>query len=156
MSLETHDAPLRLLVAFQQAFPDQSPAWVVRAPGRELWLAAARAERERITIFSPEMESRVAFTLQSAKMRRTHQQRPLPLWARYPAGVTLTLAQDGVEVISANLALLSGEPPGPRYEYGLGMAIAALWHEINALPFTVDTLIEVVDRTRRDYVDAPR
>lgn len=153
MPLETHDAPLRLLAAFQQAFPDQSPAWVVRAPGRELWLAAARAERDLITIFSPEMESRTAFTLQSAKTRRTHQQRPLPVWARYPAGVTLMLAQDGMDVSGVNMALLSGEPVGPRHDYALGMAVAVLWYEINALPFTVDTLIEIVDRARRDYVD---
>jgi galactokinase len=153
MSLQSNDAPLRLLVAFQQAFPDQSPAWVVRAPGRELWLAAARSDRDLITIFSPEMESRAAFTLQSAKARRTHQQRPLPVWARYPAGVTLMLAQDGLEVGGVNMALLSGEPPGPRHDYALGMAVAALWHEINAADFTVDTLIEIVDRARRDYVD---
>lgn len=149
----TTDPPLRLLVAFQQAYPEQPLTWIIRAPGRDMWIAAVRANSERFTIYSPDMEGRATFTLQSAKSKRSHLQRPLPQWARYPAGVTLLLAQDGIDVMGLNMVVMGGETSGPRYDYALGMAFAALWHEIYDLPFTTDDLIEIVDRTRRDYVE---
>lgn len=148
------DPPLRLLVAFQQAYPDQPMTWIFRAPGRDMWLAATQASSDLFTIVAADMEGRATFTLQSAKTKRTHQQRPLPLWARYPAGITLQLAQDGLDVMGLNMVVLGGETPGPRYDYAMGIVFAALWHEIYGRPFTTDTLIEIVDRTRREYVDA--
>src|SRR3990172_3911763 len=32
--------PLRLLAAFQDTYPDQTPKRIVQAPGRDMWLAA--------------------------------------------------------------------------------------------------------------------
>lgn len=145
--------PLRLLVAFQQAFPDCLPDWVIRAPGRDMWIAAVPARDSEFTLVAADLDGRVTFNLQSAKTRRTVTQRPLPRWARYPAGVTLLLAQAGVDVIGLKMVVMGDEPPGVRYDYALGIAFAALWHDLHQLPYTVDDLIDVVDRTRRDYVD---
>jgi galactokinase len=152
-TFQTQDPPLRLLAAFQDAFPDQVMNWVFRAPGREMWLAAARADHEEFTIVAPDMEAvKTVFSLQSAKVKRTVFQRPLPPWARYPAGVTLLLAQNGLDLIGLNMVVIGDEPPGPRYYYALGMTFAALWHDLLELPYTMDDLIVLVDRTRREYL----
>ncbi|NWG18222.1 MAG: hypothetical protein HXY41_16485 [Chloroflexi bacterium] len=153
-SFTSGDPPVRLLVAFQQAYPEQTPERLVRAPGRDVWVAAARAASEHFTVTSPDHEARATFSLRSARLRRTVTQRPLPRWARYPAGVILTLGSGGLDIPGLNTVVLSGEPPGPAYEFGLGMAFAALGYEIHAQPYTSDMLIDVVDRARREYVEA--
>ncbi len=148
------DPPVHLLAAFQQAFPEQSPTWLIRAPGRDVWIAAAPAASSQFTVAAPAHESRTSFNLRSAKLRRTVTQRPLPRWALYPAGVILILCHDGLDMDGLNILVLSEEPPGPGYDYGLGMAFAALWYEILAQPYTLDLLRDVVDRARREYVEA--
>ena len=141
-----------LLAAFTEAFPDHVMQFLIRAPGREMWIAASYSDDEAVTVVAPE-EGRATFNLQSAKVKQTITRRPLPRWARYPAGVTLLLAQNGLDLIGLNLVVMGNEPPGPRFDYGSGMAFAALWHDLYQLDYTVDTLIDVVDRTRREYIE---
>lgn len=150
---EPTDPPVRLLAAFQQAFPDDPMTWLLKAPGRDVWIAATRSEDDQFTVVEPESETRATFNLQSAKLKLTATRRPLPRWARYPAGVTLLLAQDGLDVVGLKMVFVGDEPTGPRYDHALGMAFAALWHDLYELPYTVDTLIEIADRTRREYVE---
>jgi galactokinase len=153
-AFQTTDPPLRLLAAFQHAYPDQPMEWVMRAPGREMWIAAARADAEEFTLVMADTDAaKVTFNLQSAKGKKTVLQRPLPRWARYPAGVTLILAQEGLDVIGLKMVVIGDEPPGPRYDYGLGITFAALWQELHGLPYTIDDLIVIVDRARRDYIE---
>jgi len=147
------DPPVRLLAAFQETFPSQELVWLVRAPGRDTWIAAARSDNETFTVASPDLDARVTFSLQSARVRRTVLQRPLPRWARYPAGVTLTVDNEGLDVIGLNMVVMASEPPGPQYDYSIGIAFAALWHEIYNRPYTMDRLIDIVDRARREYVE---
>ncbi len=146
--------PVMLLAAFSDAFPDLAVQWIIRAPGREMWIAAARAEDESFTLAAPELEVRTTFNLQSAKQKLTVLRRPLPRWAHYPAGVTLLLSRDGLDVIGLQMVIMGEEPPGPRFDYGVGLAFAALWHELYEMPYTIDSLIDLVDRARREYVDA--
>ncbi|HEX2905920.1 MAG TPA: hypothetical protein VHO69_03620 [Phototrophicaceae bacterium] len=146
--------PVHLLAAFQHAYPEQTPEWVIRAPGRNVWIAAAPVSAEQFTISAPAHESRTCFSLRSAKTGRTVNQRPLVRWARYPAAVLLALYENLMDVIGLNIVVLSEEPTGPGYDYGLGIAFAALWHEVHAQPYTTDSLVEIVDRARRNYVEA--
>lgn len=146
------DPPVRLLAAFQQAFPDQAIDWMVRAPGRDTWIAAARTDDNELTVAAPDLEAKTTFSLQSARTRKTVMQRPLPKWARYPAGVTLALDNAGLDMIGLNLVVIADEPPGPQFDYSLGIAFAALWYGIHQREYTIDRLIEVVDRARREYV----
>jgi galactokinase len=147
------DPPVRLLAAFQEHFPEHELVWLVRAPGRDTWIAAGRSENETFTVVSPDLDMRATFSLQSARVRRTVLQRPLPRWARYPAGVTLTVDNEGLDVVGLNMVVMGTEPPGPQYDYSVGIAFAALWHEVQEHPYTIDRLIEIVDRARRDYVE---
>jgi galactokinase len=152
-SLQPGNPPVMLLAAFNESFPDQNIQWLTRAPGREMWAAASYSSNEEFTVVAPELEGKATFSLQSAKSKLTVTRRPLPRWARYPAGVTLLLAQNGLDVSGLNMVVMGNEPSGPRFDYGLGIAFAALWHDLYRLPYTVDTLIEVVERVRREYVE---
>jgi galactokinase len=147
------DPPVRLLAAFHEAFPDTAIDWMVRAPGRDTWIAAGRTNDAELTVAAPDMDAKVTFSLQSARVRRTVMQRPLPKWARYPAGVTLALDNAGLDMIGLNLVVIADEPPGPQFDYGVGMAFATLWHTIHERDYTIDRLIEIVDRARREYVE---
>lgn len=147
------DPPVRLLAAFQETFPEQELVWLVRAPGRDTWIAAAHSDNDTFTVAFPDMDARATFSLQSARVRKTVLQRPLPRWARYPAGVTLTVDNEGLDVTGLNMVVMAGEPPGPQFDYGVGIAFAALWHEVLDAPYTMDRLIEIVDRARREYVE---
>ncbi len=149
---DTVNPPVRLLAAFQQAFPDRSPEWIVRAPGRDVWAAACRARAEQFCAANADEDARAVFTLRSARLKRTAMQRPLPRWARCPASVLVALHETAAPVIGFYFMLVSEEPAGPSQDYGLGLVAAALWHEIHARPYTTDSLIEIVDRARRDYL----
>lgn len=151
--LNLGNPPVMLLAAFTEAFPDHVMQFLARAPGREMWIAASYSGDESVTVVAPESEGRATFNLQSAKIKQTITRRPLPRWARYPAGVTLLLAQDGLDLVGLNLVVMGNEPSGPRFDYGSGMAFAALWHDLYQLDYTIDTLIDIVDRARREYVE---
>ncbi|RMF79544.1 MAG: hypothetical protein D6737_11080 [Chloroflexi bacterium] len=147
------EIPVRLLVAFYEAFPSQSPQWVVRAPGRDMWLAALPCNDNAYTIIAPDYEGRTSFNLRSARLKRTTLNRPLPHWARYAAGVILQFHEQGQTLNGLDLIMTGEEPEGPRFDYASGMAVAALWHSVHGLPYNAETLIEIVDRVRREYIE---
>ena len=147
------DPPMRLLMAFQQHFPALSPDWILQAPGRDMWIAAAFIDQPSFTIGSADLDARTTFNYRSAKTRTTVFNRPLPGWARYPAGVLLALRDEGMETTGLQAMLAGSEPPGPRYEHALGIAVAALWHEVHQQPTTPDELVDLVERVRREYVE---
>jgi hypothetical protein len=145
--------PVRLLSAFYAAFPDSDLTWVVNPPGYAVWAAAALNGKVEYTLALPASEGKVTFSLQSARLGHSILKRPLPRWARYPAGALLLLDSTGVETQALNLLLLVDEIPGPRLDYALGIGAAALWHEVAGRAYTPAALIEIVDRVRRDYAD---
>jgi galactokinase len=148
--LRTNDPPLRLLMTFHQAFAGTQPHYVLQTPGREMWVAAS-IDRNDFTIHAPDLGARTTFSRQSAKHKRTVLNRPLPRWARYPAGVILQLGLDGLDVQGIN-AVVMGHETDVRYEYALGVTFAALLYNIYQQPMEHNTLIDVVERARRDYI----
>lgn len=154
MTDDTHDTPLRLLAAFYEAFPERTPDWTLQAPERDMWIAACLSTNDVLTVYASDYGVRVSFTWRTAKNKRTIINRPLPRWARYVSGALLALSDSGIQVPGMEAVILGDEPEGPRYELALGMAFAALAHQIHARPYTASTLLEMIDRVRRDYVDA--
>jgi hypothetical protein len=145
------DPPIRLLDAFQKHFPDESPTCILQAPGRELWIAAAQGESHCYMLAVPDLRvQRAIFTYQSAKHQRTIIGRPLPAWARSPAKVILALENDGFEIDHLVAVIAGEEARGPRYEYAVDMAVAALCHELKGRPYTQESIIHLVDQVRRD------
>jgi len=145
--------PLRLLVAFHEVFPALSPEWMAQVPGRDMWVAAVLHQRDEFTLIAPDLDGSTTFSLRSAKARRTVLNRPLPDWARYPAGVMMTLCQNGLDSTGMDTIIVGEEPAGPRYHYALGMAVAAILHELHAKPYTADSLIAIVEQVRREYIE---
>lgn len=149
------DPPMRLLLAFQQLYPAQAaPEWVIQAPGREMWAAAARHPGHEFTIGAPDLDARVTFSYRSARGGLSVLNRPLPRWARYAAGALLALRDSGVECGGLLAAVMGSEPPGPRYEHAVGIAVAALACSCQGRAYTAGELIELVERVRREYVEA--
>lgn len=159
-SSPAYNPPLRLIAAFDRLFPAQTPTWVVQTPGHDAWIAAAPADDTAFTYTlgctghdaPASTVGRAVLTWQSAYHKRTVYQRPLPYWARYPAGVIVDLCAAGMDTPNLHAVLLGEETSRPRYEYGLGMVVAALWHEMHGQPYSQDILREVVDRVRREYI----
>lgn len=148
---EVVNPPLRLLAAFAQHFPDREPSVILQAPGRDLWVAAVILGTQQYRIEALDLRARTVFSRQSAIRRETILRRPLPRWSRYASGVILAL--DDLIDMPGMVALICGdEAPGPRYEYGLGVLFAALWHEIAGEFARERDLIELVDRVQREYV----
>lgn len=142
--------PVRLLATFAAAFPDSTPTLILRAPGRDLWVAAGLNGSQRYAVRALELDSQVIFNRQSAKKCETVLRRPLPRWARYASGVVLTL--DDIDVPGVDALVCGDEPLGPRYEYAIGVLFAALWHTIAEIDVSTNQLIEIVDRVQRDYI----
>jgi galactokinase len=151
--LHNTNPPLRLLAAFQSNFSTATPQHILQSPGREMWIAASICDGETYTIVTPDLDGRVVFNWRTAKMKRTVTNRPLPSWARYPAGAIVILGAEGFEIPGLNAVIVGEEPLGPRYDYALGMAIATFWHAFHNHPYTTDSLVEIVDRVRRDYLE---
>lgn len=141
--------PLRLLAAFQQEF-NKTPEWLVQMDGREMWIAAEITGTNAYTVIVPDLAVRLRFDRSSAKKKRSLRNRPLPDWARYLTGSVAILARMGLEMPGATIVIAGDEPKGPRYNYSLGMAFAALWHEFNAQSYTNKTLLEIMDEIQKD------
>jgi len=145
--------PVRLLAAFQTAYPSLVPNQIVKAADREMWVAAVNAPLGHFTVHVADLDARTTFSYQSAKSKRTVTSRPLPSWARYVAGVILMSDDNQAEVSGLTAVIAGNEPPGPRYEYALGIAFATLWYELHSTPYTITNLMELMDRIRREYVE---
>ncbi len=150
----SHNPPLRLLAEFQTCYPGQAPDMMLKAPGREMWIAARITGDGAFTLVAPDLTARVTFDQRSARQKRTGQGRPLPKWSRYPVGVAVFMLGQQMDVPGFDAVLLGDEPQGPRYEHALGMALAALWYSYNGIAYDDTRLLEIVERARRDYVEA--
>jgi galactokinase len=146
--------PVRLLSLFTQVFPQQSPERVLKTPGREMWTASTSAPNDILTIYLTETQARTRFTVRSARYKKTARRRPLPSWARYIAGVAWALDEQNMDIPGMQVAIAGNEPQGPRYDYALGMAFAALVYHLNQKLCTDSALVELVERVRRDYIDS--
>lgn len=149
------DPPVHLLTGFQQVCPNQSPTWILQAPGREMWIAARPAEEiDGYTIYSVNYDATARFDWRSAKYFRSRIQRPLPAWSRYAAGVILALGPSPLDVPGLRAAIYyESVVSGPRHDHALGLVIAALWYKIHNTPVEQDVLLDLLDRVRRTYIE---
>lgn len=151
--LEKPNPPLRLLTAFQQMYPDMTPGWLIQAPGRDTWIAAVGADAH-YALASADQDSRTIFSRRSALFKRSVMQRPLPGWTRYASGVVIALCDAGFDVSGIRAVTLSEDRSfGPRHDHAVGMAVAALWHDICHQSYTPESILDLVERVRRTYVE---
>lgn len=141
--------PLRLYMSLQHAWGHSQADWLIQAPGRDMWLAAIATDGHSYKVFSGDIEAHTEFDHRSAKGRRTVLKRPLPTWARYPAGVIVTLGDGGMDVPAFHAVFVGDEPSGPRYDFSTGLLFATFAHELTDTPYTPASLMEVVEAVRR-------
>lgn len=147
------DPPIRLLLSFQQLYPQAAaPDWVVQAPDRDLWLAATRLPENELILAAPDLDARAAFSVRSARLRLTVLNRPLPRWARYAAGALVLLHDAGLSLEGIGAVVMGDEPAGPRYDYAIGLALGALAYRLYDHPCTAASLLDLLERVQRDYV----
>lgn len=144
--------PIRLLAAAQDAL-DTTPEIILAVPGREMWIAALVHQRHDWTLFVPDLDAQTRIDLRSAKRKQTTRNRPLPRWARHPAGVLVLLSATDLQLPGLRVVILGDEPPGPRYEYALGMAFATLFYQHNQVDFDTEHLLTLMEQVQRDYLD---
>lgn len=118
-------------------------------------MAVTNTTRE-VCLQAPDLHSKVRFSWRSACTRRTVLRRPLPRWARYAAGVVVALREAGLDVPGASVVVVGDEVPGPRYDYALGVAVAALWHDMHQRPCDEHALSDIVEKVYREYVGQPQ
>jgi hypothetical protein len=141
--------PLRLLASFQQEL-NKTPALLVQMDGREMWIAAEIIGGFSYTVIVPDLRARLRFDRSSIKRKRTLRNRPLPDWSSYLTGTVGVLARMGLEMPGATIVIAGDEPIGPRYNYSLGMAFAALWYEYNERQYTTRSLLELMEKVQRN------
>ncbi len=149
----TADPPLRLLSAFQSVYPRMQPDVMLQSPGREMWIAALPDQSAEYRLIVPDLGTRTIFTLRGANRLRTTFQRPLPRWARYAAGAVVLLSEAEIALSGLSAVIVGNEPPGPRYDHAIGVTVAALWYQLNNRPCSTDSLRELLDRVRREFVE---
>ena len=143
--------PLNLLATFEASF-HRPPQWLLQVPDREMWLAAQPEAQARFTLIAPDLDARTSFDLRSARARRTYLNRPLPAWARYAAAVPLVLFDMGWQVPGFQAVIAGHETLGPRYDYSLGMAVAALGCTFNHAEAQPQSLIDILERAQHAYL----
>lgn len=145
--------PLRLLAATHDLL-QTSPEYLVAVPGREMWAAAIQQERHAYTLIVPDLDARTTFDNRSAKRKQTTRNRPLPRWARYPAGALLLLNAEQLTLPGVKVVIIGHEPLGPRYEYTLGMVFMALLFDHNEQDYDAQRLVRLMEQVQRDYLDS--
>jgi galactokinase len=151
-NLHETNPPLRLLATFNDAFDQMPPGLVIKAPGREMWVAASVDGVKDFVIHSSDHDGHTRFDWRSAKNKKTVLKRPLPRWVRYPAGVIVHLCANDMDLPGVR-AVIAGEEAGERYDYATGIAFAALWHHLYEKDYTAAQLIPIVEHVRREYVE---
>jgi galactokinase len=129
------------------------PEWVIQAPAREMWVAAMLEAQPEFTLIVPDLEARTTFSLRSAKNKTTVMNRPLPRWARYAAGTVIALSEAGMELGGFHAVVIGTEPTGPRYEYAIGLTLAALCCQMADQSCQPEQLLDLLERVRRDYAE---
>jgi hypothetical protein len=147
--------PLRLFATFQQMI-GIAPSLILAVPDREMWVLVAPddeqpTDAQYYTIIVPDLESRTVFDVRGARLRQTKLNRPLPSWARYIALALLALSDEGLQIPPAQLFIAGDEPPGPRYDYVLGMAFATYGYHHNAKTCDADCLVNMLEKAARQY-----
>jgi hypothetical protein len=146
---ETPAPPIRLLADFQ-ARCGSPPDLIAGAGERRAWAVAHFTGGGFYIVHHGDSTGVTRFDARTARRRLTLLRRPIPIWARYAAGVAALLEQP---LPGAHIALYSDEPAGPRRAHALGMAVAGLWQRAHGLPDDEPTLFAIAEQVRRAYVE---
>ncbi len=169
--------PRRLLEAFGEAFPRQTPDVMVRAPGRVnllgghvdlhegtvlamaidrgIWLAAALSATELVTLYAADLGERVTFSLRHLEQKKDVVGGDLPRWARYPAGVAWALQQRGLTLAGLNVVFMGNllMAAGLSSSAAVEEAFAIAWQSLSGWHLPLAELAGVGREAERNYME---
>src|SRR5512138_3592322 len=115
----------------------------------------ARSRPDRlVTLRAADLGESVTFSLERLADKVDVLGKPLPAWARYPAGVAWSLQEKGLPVTGIQAAFESNVPIGAGLSSSAAVevAFAALWQELNGWPATRLQLAQLCQRAENAYV----
>lgn len=164
-----------LVNAFTERFA-VPPTWLVRAPGRvnllgehvdyndgpvlpaaidrAVHLAISGNEAGIVDLHALDLGEHIAFKLEHLEEKIDIHGKPLPAWARYPAGVAWALIKDGYRVGGMSAVYSSDVPIGAGLSSSAAVevAFALAWQALERCPANRMTLAKICQRAENEYV----
>ena len=161
--------------SFQQIY-SRHPTLHVRAPGRvnllgehvdyndgkvlpvaldrAVYMVAAPTEDRIVSLQALDLGKTVSFRTDEVEAKLDQNGRPLPGWARYPAGVAWALQEAGLEVNGAQVSYSSTVPIGSGLSSSAAVevAFAGLWRAMGGWPVDNLNLARLCQRAENHYV----
>ncbi|HML21266.1 MAG TPA: galactokinase [Aggregatilinea sp.] len=172
----TTSIPQSLLDTFAAVYPGRTPDVIARAPGRvnllgghvdiheglvlniaidrDIWLAAARGDGDRVRLHAANLDTSTAFSLAGVEAHRTLDGDDLPRWAGYAAGVAWALQRLGLDVsgidgvIQGSVLMRAGLSSSAAVEIAYGRA----WQALGGWTVNPHDLVLVGQAAEREYM----
>ena len=165
----------RVAPLFQNTFQDQ-PRFIVRAPGRvnllgehvdyndgfvlpvaidrAVWIAYSPSASLHSTLVAVDLDERVSFSPETILSKTDLDGKPLPHWAKYPAGCAWALNEAGYETPSINAVFTSDVPRGSGLSSSAAveMAFLSAWQAVGGFEADAMTRAKLGQRAENEYV----
>lgn len=121
---------------------------------RYVWLAASPLLDSLIRITALDFDEHSEMSLENLPSKTDLDEKPLPQWARYPAGVAWALQKEGLSVCGIQAVLTSNLPIGAGLSSSAAVeaAFARLWQALGGWQVEPLKLALICQRAENEYV----
>ncbi len=121
---------------------------------REVRLVATPSQDGRVNLRALDLRKGVVFNLSEVEKRIDIAGKPLPGWARYPAGVAWALQEAGLQLSGMQAAFSSNIPIGSGLSSSAAVevAFACTWQILSGWEVDKLSLAKLCQRAENDYV----
>ncbi len=165
----------RITQIFQETF-DSEPAFIIRAPGRvnllgehvdyndgfvlpaaidrAVWVACSPASTRHSTLVAVDLDESISFSSETIPAKTDVNGKPLPHWAKYPAGVMCALNEAGYETPAINAVFTSDVPRGSGLSSSAAveMGFGSAWQAAGKFEASAMTRARLGQRAENQYV----
>ena len=121
---------------------------------RAVWIACSPASAPQSTLVAADLNERVSFSSETILTKTELDGKPLPHWAKYPAGCAWVLNEAGYETPSINAVFTSDVPRGSGLSSSAAveMAFISAWQATGG--FDADAMLraKLGQRAENEYV----
>jgi galactokinase len=121
---------------------------------RHVKVAAAAVPGNVVSLQALDLQQSVSFSLTSLEEKKDVQGKPLPSWAKYPAGVTWSLQKEGFNLTGMQAVYSSSVPIGSGLSSSAAVqvAFAATWRALGGWQLDNLRLAQLCLRAEVEYV----